>query len=88
MKRNQADSPEPKYEPIWLPKNSGMGLIIAGFAFMFGFAIVWHIWWLATIALLAVIVSVIVRTTSDDQEVMVSVKEIAETEARRKEFAV
>lgn len=88
MKRNQADSPEPKYEPIWLPKNSGMGLIIAGFAFMFGFAIVWHIWWLAVIALLAVIVSVIVRTTSDDQEVMVSVKEIAETEARRKEFAV
>lgn len=87
-KQANAESETPRYEPIWLPKHSGMGIIIAGLAFLFGFAIVWHIWWLAVVSLLAIIVSIIIRTTGDEQEFKVSIAEITETETKRKEFAV
>ena len=39
--------PEKRYENIELPRNTGMGIYISAFAFAFGFAIVWHILWLA-----------------------------------------
>lgn len=87
-KQAKVELAEPKYEPIWLPRNTGMGLIIAGLSFVGGFAVIWHIWWLALVAMLAIIVCIITRTTGDEQEFKVSAKEIAETEAKRKEFAV
>lgn len=87
-KSDTTEATTPKYEPIWLPKNSGMGVIIAGLAFVCGFAIIWHMWWLAAISLLAIIVMIIIRTTGEEKEFMVSAAEIAETEAKRREFAV
>ncbi|MCA9325631.1 cbb3-type cytochrome c oxidase subunit I [Candidatus Saccharibacteria bacterium] len=60
------------YSAIHLPKNSGVGPIIGAFAFVAGFAIVWHIWWLTVIGLLGVIGSVIVRSTFDDTERTIS----------------
>lgn len=64
------------YRDIELPKNSGMGIIIAGFAFVFGFAIIWHVWWLAIVAVIGVIVSVIIRTSNDDTEYVITAAEI------------
>lgn len=64
------------YRDIELPKNSGMGIIIAGFAFVFGFAIIWHVWWLAIVAVIGVIVGVIIRTSNDDTEYVITAAEI------------
>ncbi|HET9850310.1 MAG TPA: cytochrome o ubiquinol oxidase subunit I [Candidatus Saccharimonadales bacterium] len=72
---------KPHYEPIRLPKNNPIGIIISAFAFLFGFAFIWHIWWLAVISLLAVITTIIVRSTDDDTERIISVKEIEQIEA-------
>ncbi|HVX56423.1 MAG TPA: cbb3-type cytochrome c oxidase subunit I, partial [Candidatus Saccharimonadales bacterium] len=47
------------YEPIAVSKHTPLALCIAGGALVFGFAIVWHIWWLAGLGLLTVIVTVI-----------------------------
>ena len=57
-----------EYTSIYLPKNSPMGLFIAAFAFIGGFAVVWHIWWLAAVGLTGIILSVIIRTTSGEHE--------------------
>ena len=38
---------EPDYQPIEVPRNSPTGLITAFFATFTGFALIWHIWWLA-----------------------------------------
>ncbi|WP_404711384.1 cytochrome o ubiquinol oxidase subunit I [Sphingomonas sp. MMS24-J13] len=38
---------EPDYEPIEMPRNSATGFITAFFATLIGFALIWHIWWLA-----------------------------------------
>ncbi len=68
------------YQDITLPKNSGMGLVIAGFAFVAGFCIIWHIWWLAIIGLLGIIASVIIRSNDEDTEYTIPASEIAQSE--------
>lgn len=79
--------PQPKrsqYRDIRLPKNSGLGIVIAGLAFGFGFAVVWHIWWLAALTALAAIITLIYRTTStDDSEYIIPAAEVAAWDAER-----
>jgi cytochrome o ubiquinol oxidase subunit 1 len=73
-----------KYDDIHLPRNSGTGIIIAGVAFCFGFAVVWHIWWLAAFGILAVVTLIIIRTTTtDESEYRISAAQVAATEAAR-----
>lgn len=64
------------YEDIILPKNSGMGLIIGSFAFLFGFGIVWHIGWLIVVGLIGVVVSLIIRSTNENVEYTIPAKEV------------
>jgi cytochrome o ubiquinol oxidase subunit 1 len=70
----------PQYTDIHMPKNTGIGIIIAGFSFLVGFAAVWHIQWLAVIGVIGAILMVIIRLTSDDTEYMISAAEIAKLE--------
>ncbi len=72
-----------KYTDIHLPKSSGMGIVIAGFSFVFGFGIIWHMWWLAVLMLIAVLVCIIMRTTTDDTEYTITAAEVAAIEAGR-----
>ena len=44
---------EPHYEAIEMPRNSATGFITAFFATITGFALVWHIWWLVVLGLVA-----------------------------------
>ena len=37
---------EPDYEEIEVPRNSPTGFVVAFFATIIGFALIWHIWWL------------------------------------------
>jgi len=64
------------YEDIILPKNTPLAMIIALGAFLCGFGIVWHIWWLAIAGLLTVIVTIIVRSMDEDTEYTISAKEV------------
>jgi cytochrome o ubiquinol oxidase subunit I len=49
----QQMSAEPHYDPIELPRNSPTGFITAFFATLTGFALIWHIWWLVGVGLVA-----------------------------------
>ncbi len=73
----------PKYTSIHLPKNTATGIYIAGFAFLFGFAAVWHIGWLAVGSLLGLITTLIVRLTSDAGTHIIPAAEVAQLEAAR-----
>lgn len=57
-----------------MPKNTSSGLIISAFSFILAFAMVWHIFWLAGVGLLGVIVSLIIRLSDDDIEYELEVK--------------
>ncbi|HEX4774446.1 MAG TPA: cbb3-type cytochrome c oxidase subunit I [Candidatus Saccharimonadales bacterium] len=71
---------KPEYEDIHLPKNSGLGIFIAAFAFLFGFGMIWHIWWLLPIGLVGVISCIVVRASEEHTEYLIPAKEVAEME--------
>lgn len=68
--------PKPIYEDIQLPKNSSIGPVIAAFAFMVGFGLIWHMWWLALVGLVGIIVCVIIRTSNDETEYTISAQHL------------
>jgi cytochrome o ubiquinol oxidase subunit 1 len=46
-------APEAHYEAIEMPRNSPTGFITAFFATITGFALIWHIWWMVGVGLVA-----------------------------------
>ncbi len=63
-----------------MSKNTGMGIYISAFAFLLGFAIVWHIIWLAILGFIGVIACVIIRSFDDDIEYVLTAEEIERIE--------
>ncbi|MFZ2836552.1 MAG: cytochrome o ubiquinol oxidase subunit I [Candidatus Saccharimonadales bacterium] len=82
--RRAEQLPKPDYRDIQLPKNSSIGLVIAVFAFLIGFGLIWHMWWLALVGLLGVIICIIVRTSNDETEYTVSAKRLEALDAHSK----
>ncbi len=75
-----ATSVKPKYEDIHMPKNTGMGFIIAAFTFLFGFSMIWDITWLAIGAGAGAIISVIVRSYNYNIDYYVPAAEVERIE--------
>lgn len=73
---------KPAYQDIYLPKSSALGLVIAALAFLIGFGLIWHMWWLAGVGLVGVIVCIIIRTSNDDTEYRISAKEIEKLDTK------
>jgi len=72
-----------RYEDIAMPKNTWHGFIIGISAFLFGFAMIWHIWWLAGAGFLGLIGVVIARATDDDTMVVIPAAEVERIENQR-----
>jgi len=68
--------PVARYEDILLPKNTGAGIWIAGFAFLIGFGMIWHMYWLSVVALLGVVATIVVRASDDEPEYILTAKEV------------
>lgn len=69
-----------KYEPIHMPQNTAAGIIISAFCLIFGFAMVWHIWWLAIIGFAGIIATWIGKSFDDNVDYYVPVEEIKRIE--------
>ena len=73
--------PKPaKYEDIHMPRNTGTGVIIGAFSLVLGFAMVWHIWWLAIVGLVGMIGTFIYRTFDKDVDYWVPAAEVERIE--------
>jgi len=57
-----------------------MGFYISVFAFLAGFAIVWHILWLAIVGLIGAIACVITLSFDDEMEYVLPAAEVAKIE--------
>ncbi|WP_462409404.1 cbb3-type cytochrome c oxidase subunit I [Neobacillus sp. Marseille-QA0830] len=70
----------PQYEPIHMPKNSGMPFIMSCFFFVagFGFTFEWH--WMGFIGLIGVAISLYARSFQYDTDYYIPVDEIESTE--------
>ncbi|MGH7046243.1 MAG: cbb3-type cytochrome c oxidase subunit I [Stellaceae bacterium] len=75
-------APPASYEDIELPKNSMTGPVIGVSGALAGFGLVWHIWWLVIIGVLAIIAAVIARSFARDVRQIIPADEIERTERR------
>ncbi|MGM8900124.1 hypothetical protein ACS8FC_16045, partial [Psychrobacter sp. 1Y4] len=60
--------------------NTDSGVIIGLLTFVFGFAFIWHIWWLVIASFLAIIFFVIREANKRDIDYIVPVDEIEKSE--------
>jgi cytochrome o ubiquinol oxidase subunit I len=67
----------PGYEPIEMPKNSPTGFIIAFFAVVTGFALIWHIWWMAIIGAIGAFVTLLFFAFRETEEIEIPAAEVA-----------
>jgi cytochrome o ubiquinol oxidase subunit 1 len=81
---SQQMSPEPRYESFEMPVNSPVGFYTAFFATVMGFALIWHIWWLAILAAVAAYIGFVVFAWRDVHEYHVPVDEIARVDRARR----
>jgi cytochrome o ubiquinol oxidase subunit I len=68
---------EPAYADIKLPRNSATGFVCAFFATFLGFALIWHIWWLAAVSFLGAFATFVAFAWRDRTEYRVSADEVA-----------
>ncbi|GLT02426.1 cytochrome ubiquinol oxidase subunit I [Sphingobium jiangsuense] len=83
MKRKGVALPSTGFRPIHMPSNTGAGIVLAGIATVCGFALVWHIWWLAAVSFAGLIGSAIVHTFNYKRDYHIPAEEVAATEAER-----
>ena len=71
------------YQDIHMPKNTASGLVNGGLAALFGFAMVWQIWWLAGVCAAGMVIALILRAANEDTEYTIPAAEVARIEALR-----
>ncbi len=71
---------KPHYEDIHMPKNTGVGFMIAAFSLVFCFSLVWHIIWLAIVGFVGMIACVIFRSFDNEIDYYVKADEVEKLE--------
>ena len=74
-----------EYEPIELPKGSATGFVTAFFAVVTGFALIWHIWWMAAVGILGAFVTLLAFAFRDQEEIEIPAERIAQFDRRHRE---
>jgi cytochrome o ubiquinol oxidase subunit I len=69
-----------RYEAIHQPRNNPTGFLVAFFAVVLGFALIWHIWWMSVAGLLGTVVVGLVQAWRTDSEIEIPADEVAAVE--------
>src|SRR6188472_4762292 len=83
MKKRGYNRPLGGFRPIHMPKNTGAGMVLAGLSTVLAFALIWYIWWLATVSFVALIAAAIIHTFNYDREYYLPLEEVVRVESQR-----
>jgi len=83
IKRGHAPKPVTVYEDIYLPHNTPAGFYIGVLSLIFGFAMTWHIFWLAGISFASIIIASIIRLWGEDVHECIPAAEVQKLEEAR-----
>jgi cytochrome o ubiquinol oxidase subunit 1 len=83
MKQGEKRAPPGIYESIEMPQNSANGFVTAFFAVITGFAMIWHIAWLAILGLVCAALTLLAFGWTDRVETVVSGEQLANAERAR-----
>jgi cytochrome o ubiquinol oxidase subunit 1 len=83
IKQSAAAKPPERFEAIEVPKNSANGFVTAFFAVVTGFAMIWHIWWMAILGIASAVLTLLAFGWTERVAGEVSGEELAEAERAR-----
>ena len=83
MKQYGYRRPQEGFKPIHMPKGTAAGIVLAGLSTVCGFALIWHIWWLAIVSFAATILSAIIHTFNYKRDYYIPADDVVRTEALR-----
>ncbi|HEY4446682.1 MAG TPA: cytochrome o ubiquinol oxidase subunit I [Steroidobacteraceae bacterium] len=83
MKERGPIVPAEHYESIEMPSNSPNGFVTAFFAVVMGFALIWHIWWMAIVGLVCAALTLLAFGWMVRVEQEISGEQLAEAERAR-----
>jgi cytochrome o ubiquinol oxidase subunit 1 len=75
--KQEQPAPSREYKPIEMPKNSPTGFITAFFAVVTGFALIWHIWWMAAFGVFGAFVTLLIFAYRERNEIDIPAEQIA-----------
>ncbi len=83
MKTRGYERPQRDFMAVHMPKNTAAGVVLAGISLICGFALVWHIWWLAGASFFALIAGAIYHSFNYDRDYHIPADEVTRVEAER-----
>ena len=83
MKKRGHERPAGGFRPIHMPCNTAMGMTLAALSTVLGFALVWYVWWLAALSLIALIAVSIRHTFNYHTSFYIPAAEVNRLEAQR-----
>ena len=83
MKQRGYQRPTSGFMPIHMPKNTAAGVVLAGLSTVCGFALVWHMWWLAIGSFAAIVIAAIVHSFNYKRDYYIPAETVAATEEAR-----
>ncbi|WP_336368017.1 cytochrome o ubiquinol oxidase subunit I [Marinobacter sp. C2H3] len=79
-KAQLADPETIKYNDIHMPHNTNAGPIMGVFSIVFGFALVWHIWWMVGLGAIGMFAAFMARIFSENTDYHIPAEEVKQME--------
>lgn len=83
MKQRGEEPTKGDYKEIHMPKRTAAGFNIGVLSFVLGFALVWHIFYLAAIAGIGILIAIVYRLYEKNTDYIVTAEQIKEIEMKR-----
>jgi cytochrome o ubiquinol oxidase subunit 1 len=74
---------EDSYAPLHIPRNNPTGFFLAFFAVALGFALIWHIWWMAILGFGGALVVCVLQSWRTETEILVPAQRVAAVHGQR-----
>jgi cytochrome o ubiquinol oxidase subunit 1 len=83
MKRRGYGRPLEGFKSIHMPSNTGAGVVLAALSTVFGFAMIWYMWWLAALSFAGLLVVAIAHTFNYKRDFYFPVDQVVKAEDER-----
>jgi cytochrome o ubiquinol oxidase subunit 1 len=83
MKRHGYTRPLEGFKPIHMPSNTGAGVVLAALSTVFGFAMIWYVWWLAILSFAGLLAVAIAHTFNYKRDFYLPVDHVVQAEGER-----
>ena len=86
MKKHGYQRPLQGFKPIHMPRSTGAGAILAACAMICGFGMIWHIWWVAVAAFVALVGGAIFHSFNYQRDFHIPAEEVLRIEDERSQL--